>query len=131
MLKPKWLSIPGYIRTAREPEPDAARFGVWTASPSRLLSHAGYLLQFHGGHGSGGCAPLRFTYLRPGDTLWRANEAPFDACCLGGELDRTCLPAWLQLAMGNETHLHAPGVLYDPTGALPDPSGERGAGERV
>ena len=98
-------------------------YGVWTSGPSRIISHAGYLLSFHGGL-DGVCPLLRLTYLRPGSRLWRSVAAPFAECCTRGELDRSCLPAWLRAAT-NSTNLYAPGVLYDPVGNLPDSRGER------
>ena len=107
----------------------SGQYGVWARSPSRLISHAGYLLSFHGGHATTasdfGSCPLHFTYLRPGGQLWRTAPPPFAECCQGQRLIFGCLPLWLQLALGNATVLHAPGVLHDPNGAIPDRTGNR------
>ena len=98
-------------------------YGIWTSGPSSLISHAGFLLSFQGGHGNE--CPLRISYLRPGASLWRFADPPFAECCHHGVLRRDCLPSWLNAALGSDTHLHAPGVLYDPTGNLPDHEGQR------
>ena len=108
----------------------SGQYGIWARSPSRLISHAGYLLSFHGGYPTAaseefGSCPLQLTYLRPGGQLWRAAPPPFAECCQGQPLIVGCLPSWLQLAIGNATVLHAPGVLYDPDGAIPDRDGNR------
>ena len=105
------------------------QYGTWTKTPSRLISHAGYLLNFHAGRSSANldlsACPLLFTYLRPGAKLWRSAPPPFAECCRSGSLNKACLPSWLQHALGNSSVLRAPGVLYDPKGRLPDRSGNQ------
>ena len=105
------------------------QYGTWTKTPSRLISHAGYLLNFHAGRSSANldlsACPLLFTYLRPGAKLWRSAPPPFAECCRSGSLNKACLPSWLQHALGNSSALRAPGVLYDPKGRLPDRSGNQ------
>ena len=97
------------------------RYGVWSRGTSKLMSHEGHLLTFQGSR----CL-LRMLYLRPRSTQWRVNTFhPFHQCCLNGKLDQDCLPEWLQHALGNQTSLHAPGILYSADGKLPDRNGER------
>ena len=104
------------------------KYGVWAKSPSRLTSHAGYILSFHEGQtavSDYSSCPLQFTYLRPGASLWRTAPPPYADCCRGRNLNTSCLPGWLQTALGNSTVLRSPGILHDPNGALPDASGNR------
>ena len=101
---------------------DGETYGVWMRGPSALLSHAGFMLVFHEGT-HGGC-PLLMSYLQPKSRLWRLGLPPFTDCCADGALNRTCLPAWLQVALApNQTSLHSPGVLHDPEGHLPSRDG--------
>ena len=102
-------------------------YGVWMQGPSRLLGHAGFLFSIHEGHGQQrgryeNC-PLLMSYLQPGSRLWRLGQPPFYECCEGGVLNRSCLPRWLQVAMGNLSVIYAPGVMISSDGSLPSRHG--------
>lgn len=108
---------------------DDEHYGIWMKGPSSIVGHAGFLISIHEGpenrSGPFGSCLLMMSYLRPSAKLWRLSSPPFGECCRGAELNRTCLPSWLRIAVANHSTLFAPGVLHSSNGTLPSASGAR------
>ena len=88
-------------------------YGAWAQGPGSLIAHRGYLASVHAGSWSSSqrTCPLRAAYLRPNARLWRLDECASQ------------VPAWVRSRRGDQGVLHAPGVLFDPAGELPNAQG--------
>ena len=95
---------------------EMGKYGVWARGPSSLVAHRGYLLSIHGGQPleNYSTCPILVSYLQPGSRLWRLDKATMEERC------SILAPPWASAGL-----LHAPGLLYDANGNLPDAQGRR------